>query len=116
MEGSTPKGITKVIHADTEIAYALYRTQLFNPERCGAQIQEGYKVQTLSKFSGTPAPKAAPAIEWPKPQPDMLESPALFRYLNFLLTLCPPRPARRRSCSASPRSALAVVCPSTRTN
>lgn len=94
-KGSTPKGITKVIHADTEIAYALYRTQLFNPGDIDAvrKIQEGYKVQTLSKFSGTPAPKAAPAIEWPKPQPDMLESPALFRYLNFLLTLCPPLPS-----------------------
>src|SRR5215475_9082960 len=63
-KGDTPKGIKKVLHADTQLVFALYRTQLFNPGDLDnvKKIQAGYKVQPLSAFLGRPAPKAAPTI------------------------------------------------------
>jgi hypothetical protein len=67
--GQTPKGIKKVLRSETQFAYALYRTQLFNPGDLDnvRKIQAGYKVQTLSAFLGEPAPPAAPKIDFPKP-------------------------------------------------
>src|SRR6185503_6173200 len=48
--GQTPKGIKKVVRSETELALAVYRTQLFDPGDIGnvEKVQAGYKVQTLS--------------------------------------------------------------------
>ena len=94
-KGSVPKGISKLIHSETQFAYALFRTQLFSPNDIDAvrKVQSGYRVQTLSAFAGSAPPPPAAAIVWPKPQADMLDSPALFRYLNFLLSFCPTDPS-----------------------
>jgi hypothetical protein len=95
-EGPTPRGVERVIPCETQLAYALYRTQLFDAADIDAvrKVQAGYQVQTLSAFLGGPTMTAAPPpIQWPKPQADMLETPALFRYLNFLLTFCPTHPS-----------------------
>src|SRR6202012_4688343 len=40
-------------------------------------------------FLHQPAPPAAPAVSWPKPSDEMLTTPAIFTYLNFLLGFCP---------------------------
>lgn len=90
-DGPQPDGVRAVISSETRIAYALFRTQLYNPDDLDnvKKIQAGYKVQTLSKFLGTTAPDAAPAIDWPKPSEGMTESASLFGYLNFLLQFCP---------------------------
>lgn len=90
-KGATPKRITKAIPSETEIVYALYRTQLFNEQDIEEvrKVQEGYKVQTLSAFAGTPAPKPTPAVDWPKPEADMLDALPLFKYLNFMLQFAP---------------------------
>jgi len=61
-KGETPPGITKVIACETELALALFRTQLFSPDDIEnvKNIQAAYKVQPLSSFLGTPAPAAVP--------------------------------------------------------
>ncbi|WP_036989613.1 DUF1254 domain-containing protein [Pseudomonas vranovensis] len=91
-QGPAPEGIDKVIHSETQVVYALYRTQLFNEADLDnvKAIQLGYKVQPLSAFLGQSPPPVLPAVAWLKPQPDMTETPALFRYLNFMMAFAPP--------------------------
>ena len=94
--GATPAGVQEVVRSETEIAYAIYRTQLFGPDDLEnvKRIQTGYKVQTLSGFLGRSAAPVAPAIDWPKPDPQtMTQTPAIFRYLNFLLGFAPTHPS-----------------------
>ena len=95
--GETPKGVKTVIRSDTEFAYILFRTQLFNPADLPnvKKIQAGYKAEPLSKFLGESAPAPAPPVNWPAPNPDMLTSPALFSYLNFMLQFCPTVPSEK---------------------
>src|SRR5882672_4301476 len=68
-KGTAPKGVKKVIRSETEFVFVVYRTQLFNPEDIDnvKKVQAGYKAQTLSAFLGTPAPRAAAAIDFIKP-------------------------------------------------
>ena len=56
--GEVPKGIKSVIRSETDLAFVLYRTQLFGGDDLDAvkKIQAQYKVQTLSRFAGTPSP------------------------------------------------------------
>jgi hypothetical protein len=96
-QGETPKGIKAAVRSETEFAYLLFRTQLFNPADLDRvkKIQAGYRAQTLSQYLKQPAPPAAPAVNWPAPSPDMLTSPALFKYLNFMLQFCPTNPSEK---------------------
>ncbi|WP_077045422.1 DUF1254 domain-containing protein [Pseudomonas sp. KK4] len=90
-QGQQPVNIDRLLRSETNIAYALYRTQLFDEKDLAKvkQIQSGYKVQTLSQYDKRPAPPAAPKIDWPKPAPTMSDTPDLFRYLNFMLAFAP---------------------------
>ncbi|WP_213954528.1 DUF1254 domain-containing protein [Variovorax sp. dw_954] len=94
-KGSKPAKATKLIRSESSIAYAIYRTQAFDADDLAnvRKIQEGYKVQTLSAFLGKQPPAPAVAIEWPRPQDGMTDSPALFRYLNFMLQFAPTDPS-----------------------
>jgi hypothetical protein len=94
-KGDTPKGVKAVLQSETEFAYLLFRTQLFNPADLAnvKKIQLGYKAEPLSKFLAQPAPNAAPAVSWPRPADNMLTSPALFPYVNFMLQFCPTNPS-----------------------
>jgi hypothetical protein len=96
-KGDTPKGVKAVAQSETEFAYLLFRTQLFNPADLGnvKKIQAGYKAQTLSQYLKQPGPPAASAVNWPKPSPDALTSTALFNYLNFMLQFCPTNPSEK---------------------
>ncbi len=96
-KGETPKGVKAVAQSETEFAYLLFRTQLFNPADLGnvKKIQAGYKAQTLSQYLKQPAPPAAPAVNWPRLTSDALTSPALFSYLNFMLQFCPTNPSEK---------------------
>src|SRR6266404_9604675 len=98
-KGETPKGVKKVFRAETEFAFAAYRTQLFNPDDLDnvKKVQAGYKAQTLSAFLGTAAPPAAPAIEFIKPLTPAKEktSPEFFNILNFVLGYCPTAPSEK---------------------
>jgi hypothetical protein len=91
--GETPAGIASVVHAETDLALAIYRTQLFNPADLDnvKRIQEGYKVQPLSAFLGQPAPAAAPQIDFMRPlgPQDQKTSLEFFNELNFVLQFCP---------------------------
>src|SRR5258707_10335891 len=96
-KGETPKGVKKVFRAETEFAFGVYRTQLFNPGDLDnvKKVQAAYKAQTLSAFLGTAAPPAAPAIEFIKPLTPAEEktSPEFFNILNFVLGYCPTDPS-----------------------
>lgn len=94
--GGTPKGITAVISCETELALALFRTQLFSPDDLGnvKTIQAKYKVQPLSAFLGTAAPTAAPPADFVSPlQPEEQKSSLdFFQILNAALQFCPVNP------------------------
>jgi hypothetical protein len=96
-KGEQPKGVKKVIRCETDLMLAAYRTQLFNPGDLDnvKKVQAGYKVQTLSAFLGTAAPKAAPTIDFIKPitHDEEKTSLQLFSILNFILQFCPTDPS-----------------------
>ncbi len=97
-EGKIPDGVKSVIRSETDFAMILYRTQLFSPSDIGnvKKIQAGYKVQTLSQYLGTSAPKAPP-VDFPMPlSPEQERSlPEFFDILNFVLQFCPTNPPER---------------------
>jgi hypothetical protein len=96
-KGPKPPGIKDVIRSETQFAFVLYRTQLFNPADIDnvKKIQSGYKVQTLSQFLGKPAPPAPPAVDFIKPLTPDQERNSLdfFNVLNFVLQFCPTDPS-----------------------
>jgi hypothetical protein len=96
-KGQQPVDVDRVLYSESNIAFALYRTQLFDDKDLGKvkQIQAGYKVQPLSSYVKQPAPAAVPKIEWPKPTATMTEGPQLFRYLNFMLTFAAPQDSEK---------------------
>ncbi|MBD8095002.1 DUF1254 domain-containing protein [Pseudomonas fluorescens] len=96
-KGQQPVDIDRVIYSESNIAYALYRTQLFDEKDLNKvkQIQNGYKVQPLSAYVKQPAPAKVPKIEWPKPMATMTEGPQLFRYLNFMLAFAAPQDSEK---------------------
>jgi hypothetical protein len=94
--GDTPAGISRVVAADTDFVLALYRTQLFNPADIDKvrAIQAEYKLAPLSAFAGTPAPAAAPPVDWataltPEDERTSLEA---FNLLSFILQYVPVLP------------------------
>jgi hypothetical protein len=96
-KGETPKGVKKVVHSETELVIVVYRTQLFDPGDIDnvKKIQAGYKVEPLSAFLGTVAPKAAPAIDFVKPLTPETQKTSLefFNIVNFVLQFCPTVPS-----------------------
>jgi hypothetical protein len=96
-KGDKPAGISEIIRSETDIAFVLYRTQLFNPDDIEnvKRVQAGYKVQPLSAFLGAPAPPPAPAIDWMKPLSPDEERTSLdfFKELNFLFQFAPVNPS-----------------------
>jgi len=92
-KGETPKGITKVIHSETQFVMAGFRTQLFNPSDIPnvRKIQAGYKVQPLSAFVGRDTANKMAAVDFIKPLSPEEErtSPDFFNILNFILKFCP---------------------------
>lgn len=90
--GETPSGVNAVIRCETQFAFVLYRTQLFDPADIEnvKKIQAGYKVQPLSHFLGTPA-AAPPALDFVTPlkADEARTSLEFVTVLNFLLQFCP---------------------------
>ncbi|HXC94483.1 MAG TPA: DUF1254 domain-containing protein [Edaphobacter sp.] len=93
-KGATPAGVKAVIQSETQFAYIIFRTQLFNTADLPNvnKIQGGYRAQTLSAFLKQPAPAAAPAVSWPKIG-DLPSGADVFPYVNFLFQFCPPNPS-----------------------
>src|SRR5262245_50577687 len=66
-KGTAPAGIKKVFRATTQFSLVIFRTQLFNPEDMPnvVKVQSGYKAQPLSAYLKQPPPPAAPAVNFP---------------------------------------------------
>ena len=92
-KGATPPGIKKVFHSTTQFALAGYRTQLFKPADMPnvVKVQAGYKAQPLSAYLRQPAPPAAPAVNFPKIDKEIVKT-NFFDYLDFALQFAPPGP------------------------
>src|SRR5262245_17235492 len=98
-KGEPPKGISQVIRSETDIGLVLYRTQLFNPEDLEKvkAIQAGYKVQTLSAYTGKAAARIALPIEYMEPlsRTEQRTDPQFFNELSFALQFCPLNPSEK---------------------
>jgi hypothetical protein len=92
-QGETPPGIKKVFRSSTDFSLAAYRTQLFDAKDMAnvEKVQSGYKVEPLSAFLKQPAPPAAPAIDFPKIDKELVKT-NFFEYLDFALQFAPPGP------------------------
>ncbi|HTF34036.1 MAG TPA: DUF1254 domain-containing protein [Myxococcota bacterium] len=92
-KGETPPGIKQVFRCSTQFSAAAYRTQLFNPAdmKNVVKVQAGYKVKTLSAYLKQPAPPAAPAVNFPKIDKELVKT-NFFEYLDFALQFAPPGP------------------------
>ncbi len=90
-KGDTPPGIKKVFRSSTQFSIAGYRTQLFGPDDIDnvKKVQAGYKVQPLSAYLGQLAPPAAPTVDFPKIDKELVKS-NFFEYLDFALQFAPP--------------------------
>ncbi len=95
-KGETPAGIKKVFRSTTQFSLAGYRTQLFNPKDMPnvVKVQSGYKVQPLSAYLKQPAPPAAPAIDFPKIDKELVKT-NFFEYLDFALQFAPAGPEEK---------------------
>jgi hypothetical protein len=95
-KGKTPAGIKKVFRSSTQFSLVAYRTQLFNPKDMPnvVKVQAGYKGQPLSAYLKQPAPPAAPAINFPKIDKEMVKT-GFFEYLDFALQFAPAGPEEK---------------------
>lgn len=93
-KGEKPEGIKEVIRSDTDFAFVIYRTQLFDPADIEnvKKIQSEYTLEPLSKFLGEEPPLAPARLDFPPYSPEEAESLGFFNYLNFLLQFCPTVP------------------------
>jgi hypothetical protein len=92
--GEVPAGISATIACETNMLYALFRTQLFNAADLPNvhAIQDAYQVRTLSKYQGKEE-RPLEAVEWPTLTEKMSETPDVFRYMDHLLQFCPTQPS-----------------------
>jgi hypothetical protein len=95
-KGATPQGIKKVFRSSTQFSAVAYRTQLFNAEDMPnvVKIQAGYRVQPLSQYLKQPAPPAAPTVDFPKINAEMVKT-GFFDYLDFALQFAPAGPEEK---------------------
>ncbi len=92
-KGEAPTGIKQVFRSTTPFTFAVFRTQLFNPDDMSKveKIQAGYKAQALSAFLKQPAPLAAPTIEFlPATTAGIKDN--FFQYLDAALQFVPETP------------------------
>ena len=92
-KGETPPGIKKVFQSSTDFSLAIYRTQLFDARDLPnvEKVQAGYKARPLSTYLKQPAPPAAPAIDFPKIDKELVKT-NFFQYLDFVLQFAPAGP------------------------
>jgi hypothetical protein len=98
-QGKKPDGVRAVIRSETELAFVLFRTQLFDAADIAhvKQIQAGFRVQPLSTFLRRDPPPTPPAIDFipPLTPEEQRTSPAFFQQLNFVLQFAPTHPSER---------------------
>ena len=94
-QGDVPTDISAVIPSETNLIFMVVRTQLFNPADLDRvkEIQQGYKLEPLSAFAGTPAPPAAPDIDFPAwVEGSQFDARAL-NYIDFMMGLVERHPS-----------------------
>ena len=97
-KGETPAGIKKVFHSSTQFSLVDLSARSFStPDDMPnvVKVQAGYKAQPLSAYLHQPAPPAAPAIDFPKINKEMVKT-NFFEYLDFALQFAPPAPEEKR--------------------
>ncbi|HHD64830.1 MAG TPA: DUF1254 domain-containing protein [Desulfobulbaceae bacterium] len=90
--GEKPKGITKVFRSETDFIGTLTRT---GTNGSVEELQKQYILKPLSAFEGTPAPPAAPAVNWIPWDEKRALSADFLSYLNFLLQFTKPHPSEK---------------------
>lgn len=96
--GAKPEGIDRVMRSETELAYVMFRTQLFGPSDIDnvKRVQAGFHVQPLSSYLKQPQPPAPPiAFREPLSVAEQRTSLSFFELLNFVLRFCPPHPSEQ---------------------
>jgi hypothetical protein len=95
-QGATPPGIKKVFQSTTQFSLTVFRTQLFNPADMPnvEKVQAGYKAQPLSAYLKQPPPPAAPVVDFPKANKELVKK-NFFEYLDFALQFAPAGPEER---------------------
>jgi len=92
--GEKPDGITEVLTSETDLIFAIIRTQLFDSDDLTrvAEIQSTYALEALSAYLGRDAPAQAQAIDFPDWKAGAEFSVAAFEYLDFALDLVGAHP------------------------
>jgi hypothetical protein len=92
-KGEAPAGIKSLFRSSTQFSMAIFRTQLFAAADMDnvKKVQSGYKGQPLSAWLKQSPPPAAPAINFPKIDKDMVKT-GFFDYLGFALQFAPAGP------------------------
>ena len=92
-KGDPPAGIKGVLRSSSQFTIAIFRTQLFGPDDMPnvSKVQDGYRVSPLSTHLKSPAPPAAPALDFPKASETLAKS-QFFQLLDFVMSLAPAGP------------------------
>jgi hypothetical protein len=92
-KGEKPAGLRQAFRSSTQFSMAIFRTQLLSPADMPnvQKVQSGYRVRLLSAWSKQPAPPAAPAVDFPKIDGELVKT-KFFEYLAFVLHFAPPGP------------------------
>jgi hypothetical protein len=95
-QGETPPGIEKAFRSTTQLAGAIFRTQLFSAADMPnvVRVQAGYSVQPLSEYLKQPAPPPATALEFPRIDKELVKED-FFGFVDFALQLAPPGPEEK---------------------
>jgi hypothetical protein len=84
-----------VIPSETSLIFMVVRTQLFNPEDLDRvkEIQQGFKLEPLSAYTGTPAPPTPAEIAFPAwVEGSQFDARAL-NYIDFMMGLTERHPS-----------------------
>ncbi|TWT66503.1 DUF1254 domain-containing protein [Allorhodopirellula solitaria] len=87
-KGDIPEGVDRVIQGESDLLGSLTRTQVIGGESDMprvSEIQQGYKLQPLSAYTGGKAPAAAPAVDWPAWTEGDEETLKYWDYFSFVL-------------------------------
>jgi hypothetical protein len=92
--GATPAEIKKVFRSSTQLSFAIFRTQLFDPFDLDnvKKVQAGYRAQPLSAYLKQPAPAAAPVVTFPKITKELARKN--FFESRLCAAICAPRAER----------------------
>jgi hypothetical protein len=91
-QGATPRGIAGVYRSTTQFTTAITRTELRDPTDIEnvRNIQSGFRVRTLSNYTGSILPTPAADVQFPKINRELAKA-NFFAYLDLVLGFTPVR-------------------------